>query len=115
MEKTITIDGKDVRFKSNGATPIKYQMQFRKNFFAEILKLNKLGKLKNIDEMDDDVIDTLDFNVFYNIAWTFAKTADASVPDPEKWLESFDEFPIFDFITELQEMIMANIQSSKKK
>ena len=115
MEKTITIDSKEVRFKSNGATPIKYQMQFRKNYFAEILKLNKLGKLKNIDEMEDDVIDALDFTVFYNIAWTFAKTSDASIPEPEKWLESFDEFPILDFITELQEMIMANIQSSKKK
>ena len=114
MEKTVTIDGKEVRFKSNGATPIKYKMQFRRDFFAEILKLHKLDKLKNIDEMDDDIISTLDFEVFYNIAWTFAKTADASIGDPEKWLESFDEFPIFDFITELQEMIMANIQSKKK-
>lgn len=114
MEKTVTIDGKEVRFKSNGATPLKYKMQFRKDFFAEILKLNKLGKLKNIDEMDDDVLSALDFEVFYNIAWTFAKTADSSVPDPETWLESFDQFPIFDFISELQEMIMANIQSKKK-
>lgn len=114
MEKTVTIDGKEVRFKSNGATPLKYKMQFRKDFFAEILKLNKLGKLKNIDEMDDDVLSALDFEVFYNIAWTFAKTADSSVPDPESWLESFNQFPIFDFISELQEMIMANIQSKKK-
>lgn len=114
MEKTVTIDGKQVRFKSNGATPIKYKMQFRKDFFAEILKLHKLGKLKNLDEMDDDVLSTLDFEVFYNIAWTFAKTADSSLPDPETWLESFDQFPIFDFISELQEMIMANIQSKKK-
>ncbi|UPO88338.1 hypothetical protein [Niallia sp. Man26] len=114
MEKTVMIDGKQVQFKSNGATPLKYKMQFRKDFFAEILKLHKLGKLKNLDEIDDDVLGTLDFEVFYNIAWTFAKTADSSLPDPETWLESFNEFPIFDFISELQEMIMANIQSKKK-
>lgn len=114
MEKTVVIDGKDVRFKSNGATPLKYKMQFRKDFFAEILKLNKLGKLKDTTEMDDDVISTLDFEVFYNIAWTFAKTADQSIPEPEKWLESFEVFPIFDFMNELQEMILANIQSKKK-
>jgi len=114
MEKTIIVDGQEVLLKSNGATPIKYKMQFRKDFFAEILKLHKLGKLKSIEEMDDETLNNLDFEVFYNIIWTFAKTANHSIPEPDKWLESFESFPILDYISEVQEMLLANIQSKKK-
>jgi len=113
LEKTIEIDGKQIRFKSSGATAIRYKMQFRKDYFAEILRLNTLGKL-NIENMDPDALDKLDFEVFYNIAWTLAKTADSTIPDPFTWLDEFEQFPIFDFIEVIQDMLIATIQSKKK-
>lgn len=115
MEKTLTIDGKKVRFKSTAATPLRYKAQFGKDFFADILKLHKLGKLKlDEDEINYEALEHVDFEVFYNIIWTMAKTADKSIPDPITWLDEFDEFPLFEIIPEVQDMILKNLQTKKK-
>ncbi|EJL44028.1 hypothetical protein P4U99_03560 [Brevibacillus agri] len=111
MEKTLTIDGKQVRFKSTGGTPLRYKAQFGKDFFAEILQLNALG---NLDMENAATLQAIDFEVFYNIAWTLAKTADQSIPDPLTWLDQFGEFPIMEIIPELQDMILATLQTKKK-
>lgn len=116
MEKTLIIDGKEVRFKSTAATPLRYKAQFGKDFFAEIIKmgaLEKLGKL-DPDKVTREDLEGLDFEVFYNIAWAMAKTADPKIPDPITWLDQFDEFPMVDIIPELQDMIIATIQGKKK-
>lgn len=119
MEKTIIIDDKPVRFKSTGATPLRYKMQFGRDFFAEILTLNALSEIKvnSKGEIDLDNFDVnkIDFETFYNIAWSLAKTADNSLPDPLTWLDSFDVFPLMDIIPELQDILAAALQQSKKK
>lgn len=117
MEKTITIDGKKVRFKTNGATPLRYKAQFGQDYFKAILKMFPLTKVKGKKAVDVDVddMDALDFEVFYNIVWIMAKTADSTIPEPMEWLESFDEFPIADIFPELQELMIASMETSKKK
>lgn len=112
MEKTIVIDGKTVAFKTTGATPLRYKQQFRKDFFADLVSL--VGKLDDKKEVEVDDISNINFEVFYNIAWTFAKTADKSIPAPLDWLDSFDEFPILEILPELQDMLMATVQTKKK-
>jgi hypothetical protein len=112
MEKTIEIDGKKVRFKSNGATPLRYKAQFGKDYFKEILKLAPLQNIKNITP---EQLAILDFEVFYNIAWIMAKTAEPTIPEPLEWLEQFDEFPMSVVIPELQELMVSSFQSTKKK
>lgn len=42
MEKTITIDGQKVRLKSTAATIYRYKQQFKKDYFADLLKLAKV-------------------------------------------------------------------------
>jgi hypothetical protein len=111
MEKTILIDGKDIRFKSTGATALRYKAQFGKDYLSEILKLNRLNNL-NLENIES--VDGIDFEVFYNIAWVMAKTANPSVPDPITWLDQFDEFPMIDIIPELQDLLISSIQSKKK-
>lgn len=113
MEKTIVIDGKSVSFKSNAATPLRYKAQFRKDFFSEILKLSGLEGL-NFEKIDIEKIDRLDFEVFYNIIWVLAKTADKTIPDPMSWLDGFEEFPLLEIIPELQDLILSSIQTKKK-
>jgi hypothetical protein len=117
MEKTIIIDGKEIRFKSNGATPMRFKAQFGKDYFKEILKMAPLESLANKKKEDIDIkdLEALDFEVFYNIAWIMAKTADTTIPEPIAWLEQFDEFPMAEIIPELQDMLLASIQTSKKK
>lgn len=110
MEKTIVIDGKNVRLKATGATPLRYKAQFGKDFFAEILRLNKLIN-SNTKEIN---FEQIDFEIVYNIVWTMAKTADPEIPDPITWLDGFDTFPIMDIFYEVQDMLIESIQSKKK-
>jgi hypothetical protein len=116
MEKTITIDGQKVRFKSNGATPLRYKAQFGRDYLKEILKMSPLDKSKSKKkDLDSKDLEVLDFEVFYNICWIMAKTADPTIPEPIEWLEGFDEFPIAEIFPEMQELMIASLMSSKKK
>lgn len=117
MEKIIIIDGKQIKFKSNGATPLRFKAQFAKDFFKEILKLLPLAKLADEPQTEFDVknLEILDFEVFYQIAWTMAKTANSTIPEPVEWLEQFDEFPLAEIIPELQELMLSAFQTTKKK
>lgn len=96
MEKTLKIDGKDVRFKCTAGTLIRYRNQFNREFMADITKL------KDIENGD---ISGLSLAPFYDIIWIMAKTADKTIPDMLTWYDSFDEFPILDVFPELQELI----------
>lgn len=110
MEKTIEISGQQVNFKSTGAVPKRYKMQFQRDFFADLMAMNiGNGKKSTVED-----IRKIDFDVFYDIAWTLAKTADKSIPDPLSWLDSFDTFPIMDILPELQDMLASSISSKKK-
>lgn len=113
MEKTIEIDNKKIRFKSTAATPLRYKSQFGKDFFIDIMKMSALEGL-NSKKINLDKIDKLDFEVFYNIIWVLAKTADKAIPEPIVWLDKFEEFPLFEIIPELQDLILASIQTKKK-
>jgi hypothetical protein len=114
MEKILTIDGRQVKFKSTGAFLLRYKAQFGRDAIQDILRLQSAidgkGQIKNID--------TLDFEVFYNLIWTLAKTADPSIPPPLEWLDEFSEFPLMDIIPEIVDMIFSCLTStvgSKKK
>lgn len=113
MEKTIVIDGKEIHFKSTGATALRYKAQFRKDYLGEIIKLSALEKLnsKNL-ELED--FEDIDFEVMYNVAWVLAKTADPKIPEPLAWLDSFESFPLMDILPELTEMITSSIKTKKK-
>jgi hypothetical protein len=113
LEKTLTIDGKPVQFKSTGGTPLRYKAQFGKDYLADIMKLDSLGKLdtKNLKSKD---LEKIDFEVFYNIAWTLAKTADKTIKDPLSWLDEFEVFPLMDILPELTDLITSTIQGKKK-
>lgn len=104
MEKTLTIDGKEITFKTTGATPLRYKQQFGKDFFGELKKMMP-EKGKEFD---------IDLEVFYNFAWVTAKTADKSIPTPIEWFDSFEEFPIMEFIPDLQELLISTMQTKKK-
>lgn len=115
MIKTLIIDGKQVNFKSTGATPIRYKAQFGSDFMKDILRMLPLAEYAGQKEIPLEVIEKIDFEVFSNVLWVMAKTADNNIPDPMTWLDQFDEFPVFDLFEEVQEMLMRNFETSKKK
>ena len=114
MEKTIEIDGKQVRFKSTGALPMRYKSQFGRDFFKDLFKMQAAVEVKNKEEATLADIEKLDFDTFYKIIWVLAKTADKNIPQMEAWLDSFDEFPMMYILDEVMEMIESTIQAKKK-
>lgn len=117
MEKTIWIDGKEVRLKATAALPLRYKAQFGQDFFADILKLEPLVKKirgKKREELTADDINGLDMTIFYNLLWVMAKSADRSIPDPITWLDQFDDFPFEEILPAVLEL-MNRLMSSKKK
>ena len=120
MEKTITIDGRDVRFKSTAAVAKRYKAQFGCDFFADLMKMvPMMGAMtdgKSLESMDYETMKHIDFTVFYNVIWVLAKTADKTIPEPLDWLDSFDEFPLMEILPELQDMMMSSFgQTNQKK
>src|SRR5690606_5731158 len=116
MEKTLTIDGREVRFKSTAATALRYKAQFGRDLFADLLKMSKIADvLSNAEseEMSYEELEKIDFELFYNIIWVLAKTADKSIPEPIEWLDTFSEFPINDILPELQDLLTASFQVKK--
>jgi len=114
MEKILTIDGRQVKFKSTGAFLLRYKAQFGRDALQDILKLQ--GAIDNKNQIKN--IGALDLEVFYNLVWTLAKTADPSIPPPLEWLDEFSEFPLMDIIPEIVDMIFSCLTStveSKKK
>ena len=117
MEITLKIDGKDVKFKSSGAVAPRYMMQFGRDLLKDMLKMgvNMIDFEKTTEEEQLKWMrDNIDFMVFYDIAWTFAKTADKSIPDPMTWLDSFEEFPIFEIMEPIQQLLMLTFEPKKK-
>lgn len=112
MEKTIKIDGRQVAFKSSGALPKRYKMQFGRDYFADMLAMKNMSE--DIAEGQNE-LQGVDFDMFYDLAWTLAKTADSSIPDPIAWLDEFDEFPIADILPQIQDLITASISSNNAK
>jgi hypothetical protein len=104
MEKVLTIDGRQVTFKSTGALLLRYKAQFGRDALQDIMRLydavDENGRLKDLS--------ALDLEVFYNLIWTMAKTADPSIPPPMDWLDTFGEFPLVGIIPELMGMILSN-------
>ncbi|WP_078434229.1 hypothetical protein [Metabacillus halosaccharovorans] len=113
MEKTLVIDGREVKFKSTGATPLRYKTQFNEDFFADIMKMEQLSKIKG-KKLTYEQIKSLDMEVFYNLCWVLAKTADKSIGEPLDWLDEFDEFPIMEILPKLNDLILSSLQTKKK-
>jgi len=114
LERTIVIDGHEVKLKSTGATALRYKAQFGKDFFNDLFKLVKGGKADENGKIDPSSIEGMDFEFFYNYTWVLAKQADKGIPDPLSWLDSFDVFPILDIVPEIQDLLYNTIQSKKK-
>ena len=110
MEKILTIDGRQVPFKSTGAFLLRYKAQFQRDALQDIFKLQEV--LGDNNEVKD--LSALDLEVFYNLIWTLAKTADPTIPPPLDWLDGFSEFPLMDILPELMDMIFSCLGSTVK-
>lgn len=111
MEKTVVISGKEVTFKSVGTLPKLYKMQFQRDFFEDLHELSTIPLHEIILNMLKG--QTVKPDVFLNVAWVLAKTADKSIPDLARWVKSFESFSIVELIPDIQEILSLSIGTKK--
>ena len=70
MEKTIVIDGKNVKFKATAATLRIYRMKFQRDLMVDLAKLTMGLKANNNN------FNIIDLEVFENVAYVMAKQAE---------------------------------------
>lgn len=121
MEKTINIDGKDIRFRTTARVSMRYKEYLGREMMPDLMNMvpmiMKLQPLENIDNVEDlplNAFDGVSFDTIYRLAWVYAKTADDSTPDIGTWLDGFTEFPVIDVAAELMPLIKSSISISKK-
>lgn len=111
MEKIITIDGKEVKLKSTGAYLLRYKRQFKRDAIKDLMILDRAIN-KDTKELED--IEALDMEIFYNMIWTLAKTANNDIPPVIEWLDEFSTFPLEEILPEAIDLIVSSIQTSVK-
>lgn len=116
-EKTISICGKDIRFRSSAAIPRLYRLRFGRDIFQDLTAMEKDFRKNQGADMSSLDLSTLE--VFENVAYVMAKHADPSIPDTiDEWLEQFEMFSIYQILPEILELWGQNMQTDvepKKK
>ena len=111
MEKTLTVDGRDVRFRATAAVPRLYRIKFRRDIIQDMQAIQaSLDKQKKGGES----LPPEALTMFENVAYIMAKHGDKdAVPnDPDEWLDSFRTFSIYEIFQELIDLWGLNMEST---
>ena len=114
-EKTILVNGKEVRFRASAAIPRLYRIKFKRDIFKDLAKLESSYKGKNEDGTE---IQIEDLEIFENVAYIMAFHADPSIPGTiDEWLEQFEMFSIYEILPEILDLwgtnLITDVQSKK--
>ena len=116
LEKTLTISGKEVRFRSSATVPRLYRIKFKRDIFKDLAKLEKSYKDKASE--DGSALEIEDLEIFENVAYIMAFHADHSFPGTiDEWLDQFEMFSIYEVLPEILELwgtnLMTEVESKK--
>lgn len=111
MEKTLTIDGRDVKFRATAAVPRLYRIKFRRDIIQDMQTIQaSLAK----QEESGGSLPPEALTMFENVAYIMAKHGDKdAVPDnPDEWLDSFNTFSIYEVFQEIIDLWGLNMEST---
>ena len=116
MEKTLTIDGRAVKFRATAAVPRLYRIKFRRYIIQDMQTIQTAMKEQ---EEDGKSLPPEALTLFENVAYIMAKHGDKdAVPnDPDEWLDGFKTFSIYKIFQEivgLWELNMERTSTAKK-
>lgn len=117
MLKTIQIGNEAVTFKVSSSLVFRFQAQTGKDLLKIVMPL--LKELMKGDELTNEaVLDAAEKHIeltdLYTVIWIMAKTADDSIGDPTEWLDSFEEFHVWDIAQELFPAMAQSLFASEK-
>ena len=113
LEKTLTISGKEVRFRSSATVPRLYRIKFKRDIFKDLAKLEKSYKDKASE--DGSTLEIEDLEIFENVAYIMAFHADHSIPGTiDEWLDQFEMFSIYEVLPEILELWGSNLFTDVK-
>ena len=115
LEKTVTISGREVKFRSSATVPRLYRIKFKRDIFKDLAKLEKSykGKTEEGEELQIE-----DLEIFENVAYIMAYHADHSIPETiDEWLDQFEMFSIYEVLPEILELwgtnLITDVESKK--
>ena len=108
IEKTIDINGQQVKFRSSATIPRLYRIKFKRDIFKDLTKLEKAYSKKEKEGDEDLEID--DLEIFENVAYIMAYHADPTIPKTiDEWLDQFEMFSIYQVLPEILELWGSNM------
>ena len=112
IEKTVTISGQDVRFRSSATVPRLYRVKFKRDIFKDLAKLEKAYNKKSGKDEDLQIDD---LEIFENVAYIMALHADPAIPKTiDEWLDQFEMFSIYEILPEILELWGSNLFTDVK-
>ena len=113
MEKTINIDGKEVRLRATAAVPRLYRIKFGRDIMQDLSKLSDAYEKATTEQ---EQFEATDLGLFENVAYIMAKHADKdAVPSSvEEWLDSFEVFSIYQVLPEILTLWNLNTMTMAK-
>lgn len=99
MEKILTIDGKEIGFKSSAAFLLKYRNYFGADGLTDLKNLQTMGEKGDLNTII----------VMQRMLWCLAKTYNKKVPPLEDWLDCFEDFNTGEIFSELTPLISQSL------
>lgn len=117
MDKTIEIDGREVKFRATARTPRLYRALIGRDMISD---MNKLMKAYEKKKESDESLDIVDLQIFEDVAYIMARHADPDIAEKtaDDWLDTFDMFSVYTILPHILELWAINTKQtsqSKKK
>ena len=126
MDKTIIISGRPVVFRKTAGTMIRYKRQFGRELYPDLIKIYDLfpilrqytdGKNEMTEAQKVEIAKVMlgtETEWMYDILYIMAQQAEPSIRDELEWLDSFDDFNVFDVFIQLMPLIQMEQQVAPK-
>lgn len=112
MEKTIVVDGQNIKFKATAGTPRVYRQAFGRDIYLDLTKL-----YEDMSKGTDLSANSLE--IFENVAFCMYSQAEGKTLSRENvesemsdWLDTFSTFSIYKIIPELMDLWRLNNETS---
>lgn len=126
MDKTIYISGRPVVFRKTAGTMLRYKRQFGRELYPDLIKIYDLFPvLRQYTDGKDEMTEAQKVELakvmlgtetewMYDILYIMAQQAEPSIRDELEWLDSFDDFNVFEIFIQLMPLIQMEQQVSPK-